>query len=356
MAWMLAYLQVPLSWREIARRTYKEAFYEDNCLGMAAQLAYYFFFALFPTLLVLLAIADIFATDILKMVQGLAGVVPPAAVRLMTDQLTRISEGERGGLFTIGMVTALWSSSAAMTAIIDTLNAAYDIEEGRSWWKVRLTAIGLTIGLAIFIIAAFALVVVGPTVAERLADRLFLGPAFEWTWKILQWPVVFALVSAGMGLVYYFAPDAEQDWVWLTPGSIAATLMWLIASLGFKFYIASANPYESYGLIGGVMVLMLWFYISGLVILLGAEMNAEIEHSSEYGKAPGEKVPGEKRKIGPALRRAWEARHTLSGAAAPRQPAPIPRQSGRLDWLIGAPLVIFQTPWTLRSYRNRLKS
>jgi membrane protein len=356
MAWMLAYLAVPLSWREIGRRTFKEAFYRDNCLGMAAQLAYYFFFALFPTLLVLLAVADLFATDVLKMIQGMAGVVPPAAVRVITDQLMRISEGERSGLFTIGMLTALWSSSSAMTAIIDTLNAAYDIEEGRAWWKVRLTAIGLTIGLAVFIIAAFALVVGGPTVAERLADRFYLGPAFEWTWKIVQWPVVCVLVSGAIGLVYYFAPDAEQDWVWLTPGSIAATVMWLAASLGFKFYIASANPYESYGLIGGVMVLMLWLYISGLVILLGAEMNAEIEHASDYGKAPGEKVPGQKRTIGPALRRAWEARHKLTGAAPQRRSSPTPERAGRLDWLIAAPLVVAQTIWTLRSYRNRIRS
>jgi membrane protein len=315
MAFLLSYLKVPLSWREILRRTFHEAFFKDNCLGMAAQLAYYFFFALFPTLLVLLAIANLFATDLLQVIRTVGGVVPPDVVRIVTEQLGKLSEGEQGGLFTIGMLTALWSSSAAMTAIIDTLNSAYNIDEARPWWKVRLTAIGLTVGLALFIIVAFALVIVGPTLAERLADRLYLGAAFEWTWKILQWPVVFTLVSGGIAIVYYFAPDAEQDWVWLTPGSIAATTMWLIASLGFKYYVASVNSYESYGLIGGVMVLMLWFYLSGLVILLGAEMNAEIEHASEYGKAPGEKVPGQKRKIGPALRRAWEARRL--GRTAP---------------------------------------
>ena len=290
MAWMLAPLDIPLSGREILRRTFREAV-NDNCLGMAAQLAYYFFFSLFPTLLVLLAIADLFEADIIQMVNGLGGFVPPDVVTLITDQLRRLSDGERRGLFTIGMAAALWSSSSAMTAIIDTLNAAYDIEESRPWWRVRLTAIGLTVGLAVFIIAAFALVVAGPTVAEHLADRLSLGPGFEWTWKILQWPVVFALVSAAIALVYFFAPDAHQDWVWLTPGSIAATLMWLVATLGFKYYVTSVDSYESYGLIGGVMVLMLWFYISGLVILLGAEMNAEIEYASAYGKAPGEKAP-----------------------------------------------------------------
>lgn len=188
------------------------------------------------------------------------------------------------------MLTALWSSSAAMTAIIDTLNRAYGIDEGRPWWNVRLTAIALTVGLSLLVVTAFALVVAGPTVAERLSDRLYLGPAFEWSWKILQWPVVFALVSGAIAVVYYFAPDAEQDWVWLTPGSVAATTLWLLASLGFKYYVANVGGYESYGVVGGVMVMMLWFYISGLVVLLGAELNSEIEHASPYGKGEGEKV------------------------------------------------------------------
>jgi membrane protein len=375
MPFMLAFLKVPLSWGDILRRTFNEAFFKDNCLGMAAQLAYYFLFALFPTLLVLMAIADIFAADVVQMLRGASGILPREGVELITEQLGRLSEGEQGGLLTLGMLTALWSSSAALTAIIDTLNTAYDIEEGRPWWKVRLTAVLLTIGLSLFIVLAFALVVAGPTVAERLADRLYLGPAFEWTWKILQWPVVFALVSGGMAVIYYFAPDAEQDWVWLTPGSIAATALWLGASLGFKYYLANFGGYESYGVVGGVMVLMLWFYITGLVILLGAEMNAEIEHASPYGKDEGEKVPGEKRRIGPALQRAWEWRQRHPKSATPPpvevkpQPGgavvlPVPRPATAFtptrhswsDWVIGAPVVLAQALWTMRSYRKRIKN
>jgi len=316
MAVMLAFLKVPLSWREILRRTFKEAFFEDNCLGMAAQLAYYFFFALFPALLMLIAIASYFPyhTLVNDLFSTLGGVAPPEALTIITDQLAKIANGENGGLFTIGMLTTIWSTSAAMTAIIDTLNAAYDIQEGRPWWKVRLTAIALTVGVALFILVAFGLVLAGPSLAEHLADRFYLGSAFEWTWKIAQWPVVFALVSGAIAIVYYYAPDAEQDWVWMTPGSIFATTLWLLASLGFKYYVANMTSYtETYGALGGVMILMLWFYISGLVILIGAEMNAEIEHASAYGKQEGEKVPGEKRKIGPARMRAWMARHGKRG-------------------------------------------
>ena len=313
---MLAYFKVPLSWYQILRRTFEEAFFEDNCLGMAAQLAYYFFFALFPALLMLVAFASYFPYHELvdNMFQALGGVAPPEALSIMTDQLKKISSGKQGGLLTVGFLITIWSTSSAMTAIIDTLNAAYDIDEGRPWWKVRLTAISLTLGVAIFILISFALVLVGPTMAEKLATSLYLGPAFEWTWKILQWPIVFGLVALAMAVVYYFAPDAEQDWVWLTPGSLFATTLWLLASLGFKFYVANFSNYtETYGAIGGVMVLMLWFYISGLVILLGAEMNAEIEHASPYGKDEGEKVPGQKRKIGPAAMRAWMARRRQHG-------------------------------------------
>jgi membrane protein len=292
MAVMLARLRVPGSWWDIFRRTFHEAFFKDNCLGMAAQLSYYFFFALFPALLVLIAIASYFPVERLidDLFATLSGFVPPEALTIVTDQITKISDGEQGGLLTIGMLTAIWSSSAAMTAITDTLNHAYGVEESRPWWKVRLRAIALTVGLSAFILISAALVLVGPTMAEALANRLSLGLVFEWTWKVLQWPVVFLLITAAVAIVYYYAPDVTQDWIWLTPGSVLTAAVWLAASLGFKYYVSSITSYtETYGAIGGVMVLMLWFYISGLVMLLGAELNAEIEHASPSGKHEGER-------------------------------------------------------------------
>src|SRR5262245_38361984 len=229
-------------------------------------------------------------------------------------QLRRISNADSGGILTIGILGAIWSSSAAVVAIIGSLNCAYDIEEGRSWWKVRLTAIGLTLALALLILLSFSVIVAGPTVAQHLASSFGLGAAFEWTWRIVQWPLAFLLVSTAVGLVYYFAPDAEQDWVWITPGAIAGTLLWVIVSLAFKFYVANLADYNAtYGAVGGVIVLLLWFYISGLAILVGAEMNAEIEHASPWGKAPGEKVAGQKKKIGAAAARDYKERGTASG-------------------------------------------
>ena len=320
MAVLLAHLKVPLTWTDVFKRTFNEAFWKDNCLGLAAQLAYYFFFALFPALLFLLAVASYFPLETLidDMFRTLGGFVPPEALTIITEQIKKISQGEQTGLLTFGMLATVWSSSAAMTAIIDTLNSAYDVEEGRPWWKVRIVAIALTVGVALFILVSFALILMGPRLAEIIADRTFLGPVFEWTWKILQWPLVFALGSTGIAMIYYFAPDVEQDWIWLTPGSLFATTIWLLASLGFKYYVTNMGAYvETYGAIGGVMVLMLWFYISGLAILLGAEMNAEIEHASPYGKDEGEKVPGQKRKIGPARMRQWLAKRRQQGEKPP---------------------------------------
>jgi membrane protein len=159
------------------------------------------------------------------------------------------------------------------------------------------------------VLISFSLVVAGPAVAERLAASFGLGAAFEWSWKILQWPLAFFLVTTALGLVYYFAPDADQEWVWITPGAVVATLLWFVVSLAFKVYVTNFTNYNvTYGAVGAVIVLMLWFYISGLAMLIGAELNAEIEHASPYGKEPGEKVPGQRKKIGVAAARAYKDR------------------------------------------------
>ena len=154
--------------------------------------------------------------------------------------------------------------------------------------------------------------------ATRLAETMNLGPVFEWTWKIFQWPVLFARASFGIALIYYFAPDVKQEWIWLTPGSVFATTLWLAASLGFKYYVANWGKYtETYGLIGAVMILLLWFYISGLVLLVGAEINAEIEHASPKGKNPGEKVRGQKKRIPARAMRRWKEWRRSRGESPP---------------------------------------
>jgi membrane protein len=317
---LLRALRVPISWKDLLIKTGREMM-ADNCLGLAAQLAYYFVLALFPALLFLVAIISFIpVAGLLDTITGmLARVAPSEVITIIQDQVLKIAHDKNGGLLTLGMLGTIWSTSSGVEAIIDTLNQAYDINEGRPWWKVKTTAIALTIGLAAFIVVAFGLVVAGPQLAEKVANWFHLGAAFEWSWKILQWPVVFVLVSMAIAMVYYFAPDAQQEWIWITPGAILATGLWLLISLGFRFYVTNFGSYNAtYGAIGGVIILMLWFYVSGLAVLAGAELNSEIEHASPYGKEPGEKIPGEKKMIGPMAERAWQERQAkgmISAAA-----------------------------------------
>lgn len=309
---MLARLQVPLGWGELLKRSVKEA-WSDNVFDLAAQQAYYFFFALFPALLAVISIASFFPIHNLtdEVVRNLGPVVPGDVIELIKKQLNEISGDNAGGLLTFAFVLTLWSSSGGVVSMCTTLNAAYDITEGRPFWKVRLIAIGLTLGLAFLVLVSMALLMTGPGVVQAIAERFGLGSAFIWTWNILRWPVIFILIASAIAMVYYFAPDAEQEFVWITPGSILATLLWIAISYGFKTYVDSMGNYtETYGLVGAVMVLLLWFYLSGIVLLLGAELNAEIEHASPHGKDVGGKVPGEKKKIGGLAERHFEERRT----------------------------------------------
>jgi membrane protein len=365
---MLKALQVPIGWSQLTRRTATEVL-ADNCLGLAAQLAYYFFLALFPALLFLVAIISFIPIDSLleTITTTLARVAPSDVLTLVQEQVVKIAQDGDGGLLTIGMLGTIWSTSSGMTAIIDTLNQAYDIQEGRPWWKVRLTAIGLTVALAVFIVASTVLVVAGPTLADKVASWFQLGSAFALTWKIAQWPVVLVLVSVGIALIYYFAPDAEQDWLWITPGSILATVLWLLISLGFRLYVTNFGAYtETYGAIGGVIVVMLWFYLSGLAILVGAELNAEIEHASPYGKDPGEKTLDQRKAIGVRAEREWNERRangTFRPAIAaatcdvdrelPAAPV-LPLQPRASDWILGALPLGAAAVLTFAKLRKRL--
>ncbi len=350
---------LPLSWKELGRRTFKSILI-DNLFDLAAQQAYYFFFALFPAILTIISIASFFpiANLVDDSIAMLGRIAPGDVLQIITEQMQKISSSNKGGVLTFAFVLTLWSTSGAMVSIITTLNAAYGITEGRPFWKVRLTALALTIGMALFIVVSMALVLVGPTLAEHLAVSMHLGPAFKWAWWILQWPVVFVVVASGIGLVYYFAPDAEQDWAWVTPGSIVATLLWVIVSLAFKLYITYFGSYnETYGTLGAFIVLLTWFYLSGLSILVGAEMNAEIEHASPHGKNPGEKVAGEKKKIGPAALRAYEERKAKGELDVPPfadgencdldRPTPKPPALRPSELLIGA-VALFPVALRLR--------
>jgi membrane protein len=185
----------------------------------------------------------------------------------------------------------LWTSSSAIVAIADGLNHAYNVEEGRPFWKLRGMAILLTIGLSVFLIGSIVLLMFGPQIGGWIAGYVGLGEAFQIAWNILRWPVILFLVVTAVAAIYYFAPDVDQSWKWISPGSIFAVLLWLVASLGFSYYVNNFGEYDAtYGSIGAIIVLLTWMYVSGLVILIGGEINAEIENASEEGKEKGEKT------------------------------------------------------------------
>ena len=281
-----------LSVSELGRRVFSEV-QEDNCLGYAAQLAYYFLFALFPFFLFLTALLGYLPIPNLmtKIMDLLAKVMPTDALHLVQDNVQSVIARKHGGLLSFGIFAALWTSSSAVTAITDTLNRAYDVKEGRPFWKVRGIAILLTIGFSFFIIVSLILLMFGPQLGAWMADAVGLGSIFEVTWNILRWPIILILVIIALAILYYFAPDVEQRWKWITPGSLFAVIAWLLVSLGFSYYVNNFGSYnETYGSIGAIIVLLTWMYVSGLIILVGGEINSEIEHAAINGKAPGEKT------------------------------------------------------------------
>lgn len=283
----------------LAKRVGKEIDH-DEIFTRAAALSYYFLLALFPMLL--------FLTSLLGLVVGqnpqfqstlysyLGRVMPGDASSLVTKTIQEVTTHASGLKLAISLVVALWTASGGMSALGSSLNAAYDVREGRPWWKRQLTFLLLTIAVAVLAIAALVIILFGGRLATFLGAHLHLSSAFTTTWMIVQWPIALFFVIFCFALAYYFAPDIKHArWYWITPGSVVGVLLWIVASVGFKVYLSFFNSYaKTYGSLAGVIVLMLWFYITGLALLIGGEINAEIEHAAaEHGhgdaKAPGEK-------------------------------------------------------------------
>jgi membrane protein len=282
----LADVWTPIPVHEVVRRTLAE-FGDDNVLGLAAQLAFYFFLALFPALLFLVALIGQLPVDraMTALLAAFGSVAPRELIELLRTQLDQLRAGSHAGLLTFGILGAIWSSSAAMVAIIDALNRAYDVTERRPWWKRRLLAVVLTIGLAVFIISALVFVLVGPDVVAWGADWFGIAPAVILMWQLLRWPLIIIFVVLGVDLVYHFAPNLKRDWAWLTPGSILATILWIAVSFAFKFYISRFAGYgPTHGAIGSVIVVLLWFYLSSIAILVGAEVNGVIDRARRHGE------------------------------------------------------------------------
>ena len=254
---------------------------EDEIFGRAAQLSYYFLLALFPLLLVLINVLGYMAQEGTafreKLLTYLAALMPRSAIVLVRTTLDEISTASGTGKVSFGLLAALWAASNGMGAISDTLNKAYKVTETRPWWKVRLISVCLTIALAVLILAALAIVLLGGTIGEAVAARYGFGDLFTTLWKIVQWPIALVFVLTTFNLIYNFAPDLRRgERNWTTPGAFVGVGLWLIVSFGFRAYLSFFDSYSvTYGSLGAVIVLMLWFYLTGVAILIGGEVNSE---------------------------------------------------------------------------------
>ncbi len=277
---------------ELAKRSVK-AFFRDDMTTYAAALAYHLLFALFPFLIFLVALLSVlqipgFFDWVLNQAQT---AMPADAYRRVEEVVNQVRGQARGGLLSFGIAIALWSASSGMRSLMNSLNAAYGVEESRSAWKRYPLSIIYTTGLAVMVIAAAALMLLGPRVMDWLAEQAGLGGLFVALWAWLRWPVAVVLLILAAAVIYYVAPNVDQPFQIITPGSIIAVIAWIVASLGFSYYVSNIGNYSAtYGSLGAVIILLFYFFISSAMLLLGAEVNAVIYHETQ-GKQGGEAEP-----------------------------------------------------------------
>ncbi len=270
-------------WKSILKRTVRE-FKQDDLTDWAAALTYYGVLSLFPGLLVLVSLLGLFGQSATQpLVDNLTALAPGPARDFIMPVIENAQKSQAASLaFFIGIAAALWSASNYVGAFMRVSNHIYEVEEGRPFWKLRPLQIALTVVMVIILaIVSIAVVVSGP-LAQQIGDLVGLGDAAVTVFNIAKWPVIaiiFALMIAGL---YYIGPNVKHPkFQWVSPGGIFAVVMWIIASLLFAFYVTMFPPNPTYGVIGGVILFLTWLWISNVVILLGAEMNAEMERQKK---------------------------------------------------------------------------
>lgn len=286
--------QIPWpGWKEILLRTYQQ-FNEDRLLAVAAGVVFYGLLALFPALTAFVSIFGLVANpeSVMQQIDLLAGFVPDDVVGIIRDQVQRIVGAQTGGLslaFAVGLLVAIWSANAGTKAIFDALNVIYDEEEKRSFIRLNLVSLAFTLGSLLFLIAAIVTIGVIPW----LMDFLGLGELAQTLISVLRWPALALVLILWIGLLYRFGPSRDSArWQWLSVGSVLAAVLWMIASGLFSWYLRSFADYNAvYGSLGAVIGMMMWFWLTAIVILLGAELNAELEHQTARDTTTGQRKP-----------------------------------------------------------------
>ena len=273
------------SWWGVLKRSVKE-FREDNLTDWAAALTYYGVLSIFPALLVVVSVLGLIGESATQpLLDNLATVAPGPAQEIFTSAIQNLnqSQGAAGILFVVGLAAALWSASSYVGAFMRASNSIYEVEEGRPFWKLRPAQIGITLTMMILlVVGAVAVVVTGP-LAEEVGNVIGVGSAAVTAWDIAKWPVLVLLVSFMFSVLYWAAPNVKQPgFRWLTPGGVVAVVLWILASAAFAFYVANFGSYnKTYGSVAGVIIFLVWLWISNIAVLLGAEVNAEVERARE---------------------------------------------------------------------------
>jgi membrane protein len=284
-------------WRDALKRTVRE-FKEDNLTDWAAALTYYGVLAIFPAMIVIVSILGLIGTSATQpLIDNLGTVAPGPAKEILTSSLKNLqgSQGTAGVLFVVGLLGALWSSSGYVAAFMRASNAIYDMEEGRPVWKTLPVRVSLTLVLLVLLAVTTVAVVITGGLAEKIGDLIGVGSTTVTAWNIAKWPVLVLVVGLMFALLYWAAPNVKRPgFRWVSPGGILAVIGWLIASAAFAFYVGNFGSYnKTYGALGGVIVFLVWLWISNIMILLGAEFNAELERERaiQGGMQPEDREP-----------------------------------------------------------------
>ena len=283
----------------VAKRTW-ESLFSDRLFGRAAELGFYFLFALFPTLFSASSILGLAARSASqfydKLLAYLSLVIPTSALGTVLATFNETTAAATSGKLTFGLVAAIWSASVGISAIQDALNAVYKVQDTRSFLRARIHAIGLTIMLTVLVTLILTAMLGGDFIAALANHTIpirFLAIAAASVARFIGWSIATALLALAFAVIYYWAPDVKaRRWHWLTPGGSIAILGWVLASLGLRIYLHYFDTYSvTYGSLGAVIILLTWFYISGLMLLVGAEINSQIEAAAAQNRLDGKPAP-----------------------------------------------------------------
>ncbi len=284
------------SWKGVLKRTIRE-FKEDELVDRAAALTYYGVLAIFPAILALVSILGLVGTSATRpLIDNLGEVAPGQAKDIFTTAIENLqkSQGSGGILFLVGIAVALWSASGYVAAFMRASNAIYEIEEGRPIWKTAPVRLGVTLVLVVLLVITALAVVLTGGLAKQAGDLLGLGDSAVRVWDIAKWPVLLLIVSVMFAILYWASPNVKQPgFRWFSPGGILAVVVWITASAAFAFYVANFGSYnKTYGTLGGVIIFLVWLWLSNIAVLLGAEFNAELERGRQIEAGhPADKEP-----------------------------------------------------------------